>query len=100
LNDNDHFIEMPVVSGGRSHPTQVLRDWCAEFEKPAPYGFVGDVEAPLRKEIPHISVVQSEAGIEPNGMANDSWWKSVALDAVVVHLDRVPQMPVRVRVLM
>jgi hypothetical protein len=30
-------------------------------------------------------------------MANDVRWKSVALKADFVHLDRLPQMPVRVR---
>jgi hypothetical protein len=29
-------------------------------------------------------------------MANDVWWKMVTLKADVVHLDRLPQMPVRV----
>ncbi len=34
--------------------------------------------------------------LEPNGMANDVRWKSVTLKTDVVHLDRLPQMPVRV----
>jgi hypothetical protein len=96
-NDDDHFIEMPVVAGSRSHLAQVASDRRTEFEKPAPDGFVRDIQASLCKQILHVSIAQSEAGIEPNGMANDVRWKSVALKADFVHLDRLPQMPVRVR---
>ena len=95
-NDDDHFIEMPVVAGSRSHLAQVASDRRTEFEKPAPDGFVRDIEASLCKQILHVSIAQSEAGIEPNGMANDVRWEAVALKADFVHLDRLPQMPVRV----
>jgi hypothetical protein len=53
-------------------------------------------EASLCRQILHVSIAQSEAGIEPNGMANDVWWEAVALKADFVHVDRLPQMPVRV----
>jgi hypothetical protein len=45
----------------------------------------------------HVSIAQREAGIEPNGMANDVRWEAVALKADFVHLDRLQKMPVRVR---
>ena len=96
-NDDDHFIEMPIVAGRWSHRAQVSSNRLTKFKKPASHGFVRDIEASLCKQILHVSIAQSEAGIEPNGMANDVRWEAVALKADFVHLDRLPQMPVRVR---
>ena len=78
------------------YPAQVLSSWRAKIGKPAPHALVGNIQAPLRKQILDVSIAQSEAGIEPNGMANDARGKSVALKADVVHLDRLPQMPLLV----
>jgi hypothetical protein len=61
------------------------------------HGLVRNIEASLCKQILNVSIAQSEAGIEPNGMANDVRCEAVALKADFVHLDRLPQMPVRVR---
>ena len=96
-NDDDHFIEMPIVAGRWSHRAQVSSNRLTKFKKPASHGFVRDIEASLCKQILHVSIAQREAGIEPNGMANDVRWEAVALKADFVHLDRLPQMPVRVR---
>ena len=80
-NDDDHFIEMPIVAGRWSHRAQVSSNRLTKFKKPASHGFVRDIEASLCKKILHVSIAQSEAGIEPNGMANDVRWESVALKA-------------------
>ena len=96
-NDDDHFIEMPIVAGRWSHRAQVSSNRLTKFKKPASHGFVRDIEALLCKQILHVSIAQSEAGIEPNGMANDVRCEAVALKADFVHLDRLPQMRVRVR---
>jgi len=85
-----------MVAGGWSHPTQVSSNRRAEFKKPAPHALVGNIQAPICKQILHISIAQSEPGIEPNSVANDVWWKSVTLKADFVRLDRLPQMPARV----
>ena len=46
-----------------------------KLEEPAPYALVGNIQTPLRKEILHISIAQSEPGVEPNGVSNDVRWK-------------------------
>ena len=70
-NDDDHLIEMPIVAGCWSHTTQVSRDRRTKFKEPAPYALVGNVQAPLCKQILYISKAQSEPGVELNGVAND-----------------------------
>ena len=70
-DNNDHLIEMPMVAGLGTHMAQVSRNRCAKFGEPASYALVGNVQAPLRKKILHISVAQSEPSVEPNGVAND-----------------------------
>ena len=88
-NTNDHFIEVPIVAGRWSHMAQVSSNRRAKFEEPAPYALLGNIQAPLRKRILHISITQSEPGIEPNGVANDVSWKAVAFKANVVHPKRL-----------
>ena len=70
-NDNDHLIEMPMVAGRWAHMTQVLSNRRTKFKEPAPYALVGNVQAPLCKQILYISKAQSEPGVELNGVAND-----------------------------
>ena len=68
-DNDDHFIEMPIIAGCRSHMTQVSSNRPAKFEEPASDAHVGNIEAPLGKQILNISKAQSEPGIEPNGVA-------------------------------
>jgi hypothetical protein len=88
-DNNDHLIEMPMVAGLGTHMAQVSSNRPAKFEESAPHGFVRNIQAPLGKQIFHISVAQSEPGVEPNGVANDVRWKSVTLKADVVHPARL-----------
>ena len=44
---------------------------------------------PLRKEILHISIAQSEPGVEPNGVSNDVRWKAVTFEGDGVHPKRL-----------
>ena len=56
---------------------QVASDRGTKFKEPPPYALVGNIEAPLGKQILHISKAQSEPGVELNGVANDVRWKAV-----------------------
>ena len=67
--------------------TQVSSNRPAKFEEPAPYGFIGNVQSPLGKQILYVSITQSEAGVEPYGVANDVRWKAVALVGDGSHPD-------------
>ena len=87
VNNEDHFIEMPIVAGRWSHMAQVASDRGTKFEEPAPYALVGNIEAPLGKQILHISKAQSEPGVEPNGVANDVRWKAVTSEGDGSHPD-------------
>ena len=53
-DNKDHFIKM------------CERD--PEFDEPSAYRFIGNIQTPLRKQILHISIAQSEPGVEPNGV--------------------------------
>ena len=77
-NDDDPFIEMPEIARCR------------------PHALVGNIKAPLRKQIVYISIAQNEPGIEPNGVANNIRWKSTASKRDVIHLDGLSQMPLHV----
>ena len=80
-----------MVAGLGTHMAQVSRNRCAKFEEPPPHGLIGDVQTSLCKQILYISKAQSEAGIEPNGVANDGRWKAMVFKADVLHLGRLIQ---------
>ena len=42
-----------------------------KLEEPAPHALIGNIQAPLHKQILHISIAKSEPSIEPNGVSND-----------------------------
>jgi hypothetical protein len=50
----------------RSMPSQPPRDHRSEFEHPAPYRFVGNVEPTLGEEVLNVSIAQREAQVEPH----------------------------------
>jgi hypothetical protein len=90
-SDNDgHFIEVPIVAGRWSHMTQVSSNWRTKFEEPAPDALVGNIEAPLGKQILHISIAQGKPGVKPNRVANDVRWKAVAAIGNRFHLITLP----------
>jgi hypothetical protein len=95
-NDDDHFIEMSEIARCWPHAAQFLCDRRAEFEKSAPHALVGNIKAPLRKQILYISIAESEPAIEPNRVANNIRWKLMASKRDVIHLERPSQMPLHV----
>ena len=50
---------------------QVESNRLAEFQKLAPRGFAGIIQAPRCKQSLHISLAQSEPGVKPNGVVNN-----------------------------
>ncbi len=78
---------------------QVSSDWRAKFEEPAPHGFVGDVRSPFRQKILYVSIAQSEPSIEPNCVANDVRWKSMACEGDGSHPDMLTDDEIEVRAL-
>ena len=84
-DNNDHFVQMPVVAGFGPSLPQVPGNGLAELKKPPPDSFVGDIEAALREEIFYVSKAQSEPGVEPHGVADDFRWKTIALKGNILH---------------
>ena len=58
---DDHFVEMPAIARSRTARSQAPRDRRSEFEHPAPYRFVGNVEPTLGEEVLNVSIAQREA---------------------------------------
>jgi hypothetical protein len=59
-------------------PSQPPRDHRSEFEHPAPYRFVGNVEPTLGEEVLNVSIAQREAQVELHSMLDDNRRKAVA----------------------
>ncbi len=84
-DNNDHFVQMPVVAGFGPSLPQVPGNGLAKLKKPPPHGFAGDIEAALREEIFYVSITQSEPGVEPYCVADDFRRKTIALEGKIVH---------------
>ena len=80
---------MPIAVGNGSRVAQVSGNRRTKLEEPAPYALVGNIQTPLRKEILHIPIAQSEPGIEPNDVSNDVRWKAVTFEGDGVHPKRL-----------
>ena len=50
-NNNDPFIETPMVAGRWSCAAQISSGRCAKLQKPASNGLAGNIQAPLRKSL-------------------------------------------------
>ena len=85
-DNNDHFVQMPVVAGFGPSLPQVPGYGLAKLKKPLPHGLKGDIETALREEIFYVSKAQSEPGVEPYCVADDFRWKTIALKENILHL--------------
>jgi len=78
---------MPRVTNGPGPMPESPRVREAECLAPVPNGFVRDGDTAVREEVLDVAEAQSEAVVEPNGVADDGGWESVAriADDVVRH---------------
>ena len=83
------IVTLIVLARKGSHGAQVSGNRSTQLEEPAPYALVGNIQTPLRQEILHIPIAQSEPGIEPNGASNDFRWKAVTFEGDGVHPKRL-----------
>jgi len=89
-NDKNQLIDTPVVACSGPHSPQIECNLSSEFQKPAPNGFIGNVQAAFHKKVFYVSIAQRKPGVEPDSVENDLWRKSVALQEdgfhpVVIH---------------
>jgi hypothetical protein len=67
--------------------TQVSSDWRTKLQKPTSNGLVGNIQAPLRKQILYVSIAQSEASIESYGVADKFRWEAMMFEGDGSHPD-------------
>ena len=68
---NHHLVEMPAIARSRAPAPQFARDEGTEFQYPAPYRFIGEVEPSLGQQFLDIAQAEMEAEVEPDSVADD-----------------------------
>ena len=81
LNGNDRFIEMPGVTQFALSLFQSSRRGRAKFQAPPPDRFVGHNDTPFGQQFFHFAEAETEAMVQPHGVANDVGRETVALVA-------------------
>ncbi len=75
---NEHFVHVPDVTESTLSSPQSAGVFRSKFPAPGSNAFVGYGDATLREQILDISKAQSEAMVQPDGMADDLGWESVS----------------------
>ncbi len=78
---HEEFVQVPGVAQVTLSPLEGTGVRGAELSTPLSDGLVGDDDAPLCQEIFDISEAQTEAEVEPDGLADDLRRKSVSVVA-------------------
>jgi hypothetical protein len=82
VHRNEDLLEMPFVAGSWTAATQLMGILLPEFATPLPDGLVGHDDAADEQEFLHITIAQTETGVEPDPMADDLGRETVVLVAV------------------
>jgi hypothetical protein len=85
LHHRLEFPHSPLSNPGRLMRLlgPIIGRFSTKLDTPKTDSLVTDGDAPLGQEIFNISVTWIEAIIEPNGITDDIWWKSVTF--VCIH---------------
>ena len=75
---DEHFVHVPDVAEPALSPPQSTSIRWPKLAAPESNGFVGNGDATLHEKVPGIAKAQSEAMVQPDGMADDLGWKAVA----------------------
>src|SRR5712675_9251 len=62
-NPDYHLVEVPSIARAWAAPPQLARDPGPEFQNPAPYSFIGNLQAALGEEFLDIAVAQCESEV-------------------------------------
>ena len=76
----DHLIKMPARRWSRPPALQPASDLRPELDRPAPDRLVAHVDAACRQKLFDIAQAETEAEVEPHGMADHLRRKAVALE--------------------
>ncbi len=75
---DEHFVHVPDVTEPPLSPPQSAGVLGSKLPALGSNGFVGYGDATLSEQVLDISKAQSEAMVQPDGMADDLAWKAVA----------------------
>ena len=75
---DEHFVHVPdVAESALSSPQSAGIRW-SKLSAPRSNGFAGYGDATLSEQVPGIAKAQREPMVQPDGMADDLGWKTVA----------------------
>jgi hypothetical protein len=78
LDRHEQFVQVPRVAQASLPSPERPGVFDTKLPTPLSDGFVADGDASLCQKIFHISEAQAESVVEPNSMADNIRWKSVA----------------------
>ena len=78
LDPHEELVEVPRVAQPAFSTPQPAGVLATELPAPLTDGFVGDRNPALRQQILHVAKAQAEPVVQPDGVADDLWWKPVA----------------------
>ncbi len=73
LDPHEDFVQVPRVAEATLLSCETACVLRSELPTPLADGLVGDADPPLSEEIFDVSEAQTEAVVEPDGMADDLW---------------------------
>ena len=74
---DEHLVHVPDVTESTLSPPQSAGIRWSELAAPGSNRFVGYADAALREKVLDVAEAESEAVVQPNGMADDLGWKAV-----------------------
>jgi hypothetical protein len=78
LDRHEQFVQVPGVAQTSLPSPERPGVFDTKLPTPLSDGFVADGDAPLCQRIFHISEAQAKSVVEPNSVADDIRWKSIA----------------------
>ena len=89
---HEQFVQVPGVTQTPLAAFQASGEPWSKLETPLADGFVGDRDPPLGQEIFDIAEAQTEAVIEPHGVADDRPGESVSVicGRMAIHRPSLP----------
>src|SRR5258706_9026008 len=76
---DEHFVQMPLVSGPRTTAAQALGEAIAKFHAPPSNGLIGDDDTTFGQKELNIPQTEAKHVIQPDGMADDLGRKTVSV---------------------
>ena len=74
-----HFVQVPLVAASRMPPTKLAGQQWAELAAPEPDGLVTDLDPTFGEQLLDIAVAQREAVVQPDGITDDLWRKTMTV---------------------